>query len=174
MKWAEYFIVLLIVSTAWLAGCRSARQSVNLTPVDRVDLPRYLGEWYEIARFDHWFERGLTHTKAVYTMREDGDIRVVNAGLKDGEEKITVGKAKLTDLQGLLRVSFFWPFYGDYRILWLDDDYRHVLVGGDSAGYLWILSRAPVIDRNVRNVILAEAKRRGYDTDKLIWVEQSE
>ena len=173
MKLAERFFALLIVSTAYLAGCQSARQSVNLTPVDRVDLPRYLGEWYEIARFDHWFERGMTHTKATYTMREDGAIRVVNAGLKNGKEKTSVGKAKLTDRQGLLRVSFFWPFYGDYRILWLDDDYRHVLVGGDNAGYLWILSRTPAIDHNVRNAILTEAKRRGYDTDKLIWVEQS-
>ncbi len=169
----SFVIVLLIFSMVWLMGCCSMRQSVNLTPSVSVDLPRYLGEWYEIARFDHWFERGMTHTKATYTMREDGDIRVVNAGLKDGKEKTSVGKAKLTDQKGHLRVSFFWPFYGDYRILWLDDDYRHVLVGGDSDEYLWILSRTPEIDQNVRNAILTEAKRRGYDTDKLIWVEQS-
>ena len=173
MKWMKFFIVLLMLSITGLTGCRSARQSVDLTPVDSVDLPRYLGQWYEIARFDHWFERAMTHTKATYTMREDGAIRVVNAGLKNGKEKTSVGKGKTTELQGLLRVSFFWPFYGDYRILWIDDDYRHVLVGGDSAGYLWILSRTPAIDRNVRNVILTEAQRRGYDTGKLIWVEQS-
>lgn len=93
MRWAKCFGVLLIASTAGFTGCRSARQSVDLTPVDGVDLPRYLGEWYEIARFDHWFERAMTRTKATYTMREDGTVRVVNAGLKDGKEKISVGKA---------------------------------------------------------------------------------
>ena len=163
---------LLILSLVVFSGCRSARQSVNLTPIDKVDLARYLGQWYEIARFDHWFERGMTHTKAIYTMREDGAIRVVNAGLKNGKEKTSVGKAKPTDLQGLLRVSFFWPFYGDYRILWLDDDYQLALVGGDDSDYLWILSRTTAVNPTVKRLILTEAKRRGYDADKLIWVEQ--
>ena len=178
MKYAQYFImwflavVLLLLSIAGVKGCCSVRQTVNLTPAEDVDLTRYLGQWYEIARFDHWFERGMTHTKATYTMREDGGIRVVNAGLKDGEEKISVGRGKITDQSGLLRVSFFWPFYGDYRILWIDDDYRHVLVGGGNSDYLWILSRTPAIDASIKDVILAEAKHRGYDTRKLIWVEQ--
>ena len=114
----------------------------------------------------------MTHTKATYTMREDGAIRVVNAGLKNGKEKTSVGKAKLTDRQGLLRVSFFWPFYGDYRILWLDDDYQYALVGGSDSDYLWILSRTSVINPTMKNLILTDAKRRGYDTNKLIWVEQ--
>jgi lipocalin len=155
-----------------LTGCRSTRQSVDLTPVTNVDLPRYLGQWYEIARFDHWFERGMSHTKANYAMREDGDIQVVNSGLKDGKIKTSTGKAKRTDQQGLLRVSFFWPFFGDYRILWLDDDCQHVLVGGGDSSYLWILSRTSTIDLSIKNSILSEARRRGYDTDKLIWVEQ--
>jgi lipocalin len=155
-----------------LTGCRSTRQSVDLTPVTNVDLPRYLGQWYEIARFDHWFERGMSHTKANYAMREDGDIQVVNSGLKDGKIKTSTGKAKRTDQQGLLRVSFFWPFYGDYRILWLADDYQYALVGGSDSGYLWILSRKSTIDLSIKNSILSEARRRGYDTDNLIWVEQ--
>ena len=178
MKRIRYFIVsrfafaLLISSMVGLTGCRSTRQSVDLTPVTNVDLPRYLGQWYEIARFDHWFERGMSHTKANYSMREDGDIQVVNSGLKDGKIKTSTGKAKRTDQQGLLRVSFFWPFFGDYRILWLDDDYQHALVGGGDSSYLWILSRTSTIDLSIKNSILAEARRRGYDTDKLIWVEQ--
>ena len=178
MKRIRYFIVsrfafaLLISSMVGLTGCRSTRQSVDLTPVTNVDLPRYLGQWYEIARFDHWFERGMSHTKANYAMREDGDIQVVNSGLKDGKIKTSTGKAKRTDQQGLLRVSFFWPFFGDYRILWLDENYHHALVGGSDSGYLWILSRTPTIDLSIKNSILAEARRRGYDTDKLIWVEQ--
>lgn len=178
MKCVRYFIVscwvlmFLISSMVGLTGCRSTRQSVDLTPVTNVDLPRYLGQWYEIARFDHWFERGMTHTKASYTMREDGDIQVVNTGLKNGKIKTSTGRAKRTDQHGLLRVSFFWPFYGDYRILWLDDDYQHVLVGGDDSDYLWILSRTTAVNPTVKRLILTEAKRRGYDADKLIWVEQ--
>ena len=178
MKRIRYFIVsrfafaLLISSMVGLTGCRSTRQSVDLTPVTNVDLPHYLGQWYEIARFDHWFERGMSHTKANYAMREDGDIQVVNTGLKDGKIKTSTGKAKRTDQQGLLRVSFFWPFYGDYRILWLDDDYQHALVGGGDFSYLWILSRTSVINEESKNIILTEAKRRGYDTERLIWIEQ--
>ena len=178
MKRIRYFIVsrfafaLLISSMVGLTGCRSMRQSVDLTLATNVDLPRYLGQWYEIARFDHWFERGMSHTKANYAMREDGDIQVVNSGLKDGKIKTSIGKAKRTDQQGLLRVSFFWPFYGDYRILWLDADYQHVLVGGDDSDYLWILSRTTAVNPTVKRLILTEAKRRGYDADKLIWVEQ--
>lgn len=163
---------LLISSVIWFTGCCSTRQSVDLTPVASVDLTRYSGQWYEIARYDHWFERGMTNTKATYTKLDDGSVRVVNSGLKDGKEKVAVGKGEPTDRQGLLRVSFFWPFYGDYRILWLDADYRHALVGGGSAKYLWVLSRTPAVDLPVKNTILKEARRRGYDTDMLIWVKQ--
>ena len=178
MKRIRYFVVsrfafaLLISLMVGLTGCRSTRRPVDLTPIDNVDLTRYLGRWYEIARFDHWFERGMSHTKANYAMREDGDIQVVNTGLKDGKIKTSTGKAKRTDQQGLLRVSFFWPFFGDYRILWLDDDYQHALVGGGDFSYLWILSRTPAINEESKNIILTEAKRRGYDTEMLIWVEQ--
>jgi lipocalin len=104
-------------------------------------------------------------------MRDDGCIQVVNTGLKDGKVKTSTGRAKLTNQQGLLRVSFFWPFYGDYRILWLDD-YQHALVGSGSSEYLWILSRTPTIDSSIKNIILTEARSRGYDTEKLTWVEQ--
>ena len=178
MRCVRYSIVtrlasaMLVLSMAVFTGCRSTRQSVDLTPLANVDLPRYIGQWYEIARFDHWFERGMTHTKASYTMREDGDIQVVNSGLKDGKIKTSTGRAKCTDQHGLLRVSFFWPFYGDYRILWLDDDYQLALVGGGGSDYLWILSRTTAVNPTVKRLILTEAKRRGYDTDKLIWVEQ--
>lgn len=178
MKRVRYFIVprfasaLLILSMAVFTGCRSTRRPVDLTPIDNVDLTRYLGQWYEIARFDHWFERGMTHTKATYAMRDDGDIQVVNTGLKEDKIKTSTGRAKLTDQQGLLRVSFFWLFYGDYRILWLGDDYQHALVGGGDSSYLWILSRTSTIDFSIKNSILLEARRRGYDTDNLIWVEQ--
>ena len=116
----------------------------------------------------------MTCTKATYTMRKDGSISVVNTGLKDGKTKVALGKGKQTNRQGLLKVSFFWPFYGDYRILWVDENYQYALVGGDSSEYLWILARTPAIDVLIKNTILSEAKRRGYDIDKLIWVEQQE
>jgi lipocalin len=178
MNHMRYFIVsslafmLLVLLIAVFTGCRSSRQPVDLTPLDNVDLPRYIGQWYEIARFDHWFERGMTHTKASYTMREDGDIQVVNTGLKDGKVKTSTGRAKRADKHGLLRVSFFWPFYGDYRILWVDENYQYALVGGDGSEYLWILSRTTAVNPTVKRLILTEAKHRGYDADKLIWVEQ--
>lgn len=137
-----------------------------------LDLNRYLGEWFEIARFDHRFERGIEFCKASYSLREDGKIDVRNTGIKDGKPKEAKGKAKLTDTPALLRVSFFGPFYADYRVMLLDADYQYALIGSGSEDYLWILSRTPKLTEEVKVIILAEAKRRGYDTEKLIWVKQ--
>ena len=114
----------------------------------------------------------MTHAKAYYEMREDGHINVTNTGLKNGKEKMATAIAKTTATSGLLRVSFFRPFYGDYRILWLDKDYHHALVGGDDADYLWLLAREPNLSDALRETLLNEAKRRGYDTSRLIWVKQ--
>lgn len=162
-------ILLLLVTCAM---CACGKVSVDNTPVESVNLDRYLGSWYEIARFDHRFERGMEQTKALYTLREDGTIKVENSGVKDGEPKLSIGKAKTTDTPALLRVSFFGPFYGDYRILQLDEEYRYVLVGGGTDDYLWILARTPQLEEASLALILDEAQRRGYDTSKLIWVKQ--
>ena len=153
------------------AGC-SSTQSINNTPVAALDLNRYLGDWYEIARFDHSFERGLEFCKANYALREDGKIAVTNTGIKEGKNKTSNGKAKTTDTPALLRVSFFGPFYSDYRVMMLDADYQWALIGSGSAKYLWILSRTPELPKETLDTILAEAQRRGYDTTKLIWVKQ--
>ena len=134
---------------------------------------RYLGSWYEIAKYDHSFERGLDYAMARYTLRDDGKIDVLNTGIKDGRAKDAKGIAKTTDVPGLLRVSFFGPFYSDYRIMMLDKEYQYALVGSKTDKYLWILSRTPVLDDATKSLILAEADRRGYDTNKLIWVKQS-
>ena len=110
-------------------------------------------------------------------MREDGKIRVINQGYKnslDGKHSIAEGKAKTTSEPGKLKVSFFWFFYGDYFIMELDENYQWALIGSSSDKYLWILSRTPQIDESVKNYILEKAKSRGYDTSKLIWVEQKE
>ena len=152
-------------------GCDSAPKVDNST-VSSVDLDRYLGSWYEIAKFDHSFERGLEYAMAKYTLRSDGKIDVLNTGIKDGRAKDAKGIAKTTAVPGLLRVSFFGPFFGDYRIMMLEENYQYVLVGGSNHKFLWILSRTPQLDDAVKTTILAEAERRGYDTQKLIWVKQ--
>ena len=166
----KFFLMALVVS---LFGACDASSKVDNSTVKSVDLDRYLGSWYEIAKFDHSFERGLDYAMARYTLRDDGKIDVLNTGIKDGRAKDAKGIAKTTDVPGLLRVSFFGPFFSDYRIMMLDEDYQYVLVGGSTDKYLWILSRTPVLDDATKSLILAEADRRGYDTSKLIWVKQS-
>lgn len=167
MKKLINFALMAILMTA----C-GGQLTVDNSVVDSLDLNRYLGEWYEIARFDHSFERGMDFCKATYTLREDGKIDVLNTGIKDGEPKEAKGKGKLTDTPALLRVSFFGPFYADYRVMLLDSAYQYALIGSGSDDYLWILSRTPKLTDEVKSTILTEAKRRGYDTEKLIWVKQ--
>ena len=162
---------ILVSSLALAAGCVSGPK-VDNTPVAALDLNRYLGEWYEIARFDHSFERGVEQAKANYTQNADGTIKVVNTGVKAGKQKTAIGKGKTTDTPGLLRVSFFGPFYADYRVMLIDKDYTRALVGSGSADYLWILSRTPGLSETAKSEFLAEAQRRGYDTGELIWVRQ--
>jgi apolipoprotein D and lipocalin family protein len=151
---------------------------VDTSTIDKLDLDRYLGTWYEIARYDHSFERGLVGVTATYSYRDDGKIKVVNAGYKNslnGSYKEAVGKAKQPNPQkepGKLKVSFFWIFYADYFILELDDDYQWALIGSSSDKYLWILSRTPQLERKILDHILKKARERGYDTENLIWVEQ--
>ena len=163
--------MILGTTLALAAGCVSVPK-VDNTPVAALDLNRYLGEWYEIARFDHSFERGVERAKAKYSLKDDGTIEVVNSGIKDGKPKTAIGKGKTTDTPGLLRVAFFGPFYADYRVMMIDEDYTYALVGSGGADYLWILSRTPGLSETAKSELLAEAQRRGYDTDKLIWVEQ--
>ena len=162
---------ILVSSLALAAGCVSGPK-VDNAPVAALELNRYLGEWYEIARFDHSFERCVEQAKANYTLKDDGTIEVVNSGIKNGKPKTAVGKGKKTDTPALLRVSFFGPFYADYRVMLIDKDYTYALVGSGSADYLWLLSRTPGLSETAKSELLAEAQRRGYDTGKLIWVEQ--
>ena len=148
---------------------------MNQSTVTEFNLEKYLGTWYEIARFDHKFERGLQGVTATYSKRKDGKIKVLNQGYKnslDGEKSVAIGKAKTTKRTGQLKVSFFWIFYAEYNIMELDKDYQWVLVGSNSDKYLWILSRTPVLEDSTKNHILKLAEERAYDTSKLIWVEQ--
>ncbi|MBR1667026.1 MAG: lipocalin family protein [Bacteroidaceae bacterium] len=165
MKTTAFFTRIL----SWLTG---SRLTVDNSVVRELDLNRFLGSWYEVARFDHFFEHSMSQTKANYVLREDGDIDVINTGIKDGKSKTAKGKAKRTDTPALFRVSFFGPFYSDYRVMLFDADYRYMLIGSGSDTYLWILSRTPQLSDSDRTTILTEAQRRGYDTTKLIWVKQ--
>ena len=156
----------------------SAAQDVQYdnSPVSQFDLSKYLGTWYEIARFDHSFERGMDNVIAEYLLREDGKIDVVNSGWKDGKFKVADGKAKQPDPlsdPAHLEVSFFLFFYSDYNVMMIDDDYQIALVGSKSPKYLWILSRTPYVTDSVMDLVLEEASSRGYDINDLIWVDQS-
>ena len=154
------------------SACKA--QSINSSTIDNLDLKRYMGRWYELARYDHRFERNMERCEAFYTLEPDGMIAVRNSGIdaKTGMLRITDGKAKLGKQPGQLRVSFFLFFYSDYNILALGEDYDWALVGSKSPKYLWILSRTPSLPESTLEYILSEADARGYDTDGLIWVKQ--
>lgn len=168
-----------LMFAAILAGllplCACSKDFDNST-VKEFDLSRYLGEWYEVARYDHSFERGMDNTMAQYILQDDGKVVVLNTGWKNGEFKLAEGKAKYPDPKGepgALRVSFFLFFYSDYNVMMVDENYQISLVGSKAQKYLWILSRTPVPDPDLLAMILDEAESRGYDTSKLIWVDQS-
>ena len=152
-----------------LSAARSGQY--DNTPITSFDLSRYLGTGYEIARFDHSFERGMQGVTANYSLQNDGTVLVVNSGLRGGKPTEAVGRAKTTSQVGRLRVSFFWIFYSDYNILEMDKDGQWVLVGSRSPQYLWILARTPKLSDDVMTQIINLAEQRGYNTDNLIFVE---
>lgn len=152
-------------------------KSIDKTTISQFDLKRYMGKWYEIARFNHRFEKDLQGVTAEYSFREDGKVKVKNCGHKhtpDGEQTCSIGKAKLPGdgHPGQLKVAFFLSFYSDYNILELDPNYEWALIGSSADKYLWILSRSPHLAPEVLNHILEKAQARGYDTQKLIFVQQ--
>lgn len=149
-------------------------KKIKKDTVSHFDLNRFLGTWYEIARYDHYFERGLKQVTATYAIRPDGKITVLNEGYKKEKHKQVIGKAyqpKATD-PGKLKVSFFLWFYSDYYILELDDDYQFAVIGSSSEKYLWILSRSKTLAPDIYADLLQRIQQRGYDTEKLILVEQ--
>lgn len=174
MKFLIFFLAgALLIGGAAAVGARTI-QPIDRTVVPDFDLERYMGTWYEIARFDHSFERGVEAAQARYTLQPDGRVTVENSGIdaQTGEARVARGKAHATDTPGRLRVSFFWIFYSDYNVLELDPDYRWALVGSKSPKYLWILSRTPSLPQETLDEILRMARARGYDTDQLIYVNQ--
>jgi len=171
-------LILLVFISVFIVGCKTTEITVDNSAVEQLKLEKYLGTWYEIARFDHPFERNLEGVTATYELRDDGKIRVINKGYKnslDGKLKTAKGKAKRPNPEkepGKFRVAFFLFFYADYIVMELDENYEWALIGSSSNKYLWILSRNSQPEQFVTDKILQKAKVRGYNTDKLIWVEQ--
>jgi apolipoprotein D and lipocalin family protein len=142
----------------------------TLEVVPHVELEKYLGKWYEIARLPARFQEGCTETTATYALSEDGRISVLNECRKNGKLKQAKGKAKVVDkVSGAkLKVTFFWPFYGDYWIINLGEDYDYAVVGTPSRKYLWILSRTPQMDGKLYSQLLESVKSKGFDVNNLI------
>ncbi len=170
-------LILMLAGTAFLAGgCSSTRPPAGLAAVTPFEIHRYEGRWYELARLDHAFERGLTNVSATYTAQADGSVRVVNRGYAHatGQWKEAVGKALFTGAptNGSLKVSFFGPFYAGYHVVALDPDYRWALVVGSDTSYAWILARDKDLPAARRDAIVARARALGVDTSALVWVTQ--
>jgi len=180
MQIMKHTIITLIFIAGLSVGASSDRNmnSPDTTPITGFELERYLGTWYEIARFPNSFEKNLVGVTANYSMKDNGKVKVINAGYKntlDGTYKTVVGKAKFAGdpNTGKLKVSFFLFFYGDYHILKLDKEhYQYALVGGSTSKYLWILAREPQLDEEIYNDLLKEAASRGYDLSLLEKVPQ--
>ena len=170
----QFLIATLLAGVIPLMAC--SKDNVDNSTVSEFDLSRYLGVWYEIARYDHSFERGMDNAMAQYILQDDGTVVVLNTAWKDGQFKLAEGKAKYPDPEkepGALKVSFFMFFYSEYNVMMVDENYTISLVGSKKDNYLWILSRTPEPDQDLLKAVLEEAEARGYDTSKLIWVDQS-
>tara|TARA_R110001599_G_scaffold103352_5_gene262934 strand:- start:57560 stop:58093 length:534 start_codon:yes stop_codon:yes gene_type:complete len=157
-----------------LVGCMGMPETV--APVQNFELDQFLGKWYEVARLDHSFERGLSEVSAEYSLQKDGSVKVLNRGYKreDNKWKSAIGKASFAEGadQGYLKVSFFGPFYSSYVVFDLGENYQHAFVSGANTNYLWLLSRTPEISPVLRDQFLNMAKERGFDTNAVIWVAQ--
>lgn len=167
---------LALLAGAFLSGCLGAPEGVQ--PVAGFDLERYRGKWYEIARLDHSFERGLEQVTAEYSLREDGGVHVVNRGYSadDDEWKEAEGKAYFIGARdtAYLKVSFFGPFYGSYIVFELDrENYQYAFVSGNSTSYLWLLARTPTVSKGLLERFVKRADQLGFDTASLEFVEQT-
>lgn len=161
-----------------LAACRSPTPPSGVSPLTGFDVQRYLGTWYEIARLENRFERGLTQVTATYDLRRDGGIRVRNRGYdaQQGRWHEREGKAYFSGpvTTAALKVSFFGPFYGGYNVIALDDDYRYALVCGPNRRYLWILSRTPSMPTSLKQAYVRQAQALGFPADQLQWTAQDQ
>ena len=158
-----------------LVACKSPTPPKGVKPVSDFNASRYLGKWYEIARLENRFEKGMEQVTATYGLRSDGGISVLNRGYdpiknrwKESEGKAYFNGAPTT---AALKVSFFGPFYGGYNVIKLDKDYQHALVSGPNRDYLWILSRSTILPETVKQDFLATARELGFPVEQLVWVK---
>jgi len=166
-------ILFIIGVSIIFLGC--SNKYPHLDTVKNVDIQKYKGTWYEIARFEHFFEKGCKNVTATYELKNDGDIKVINScvNIDDNSKKQATGVVFVADeTNSKLRVSFFRPFYGDYWILDLDKDYTYALVGTPSREYLWILSRTKTIPKNIKQKLVNKISKLGFEKQKLIWTIQ--
>jgi apolipoprotein D and lipocalin family protein len=168
-------ILLLLVAACTLRG---NVMIAELKVVPYVKLEQYTGTWYEIARYPHRFQEGCVASKAVYEIAPDGKIEVYNEcrqGSMEGPVKSVRGKAKVVDpvTNAKLKVTFFWPFYGDYWIIDLGENYEYAVVGHPSRKYLWVLSRTPEMEEGVYQTILERLEKQGYDAGRLVRTPQT-
>jgi len=167
--------ILLGAMATLLSGCLGMPESVK--PVQGFELDRYLGKWYEIARLDHSFERGMEQVTAEYSLRDDGGVRVLNRGYSVEKNKWSEAEGKAFFVgesdQGYLKVSFFGPFYGSYVVFDMDqENYQYAFISGPDTSYLWFLSRTPTVDPKLLARFVEQARSLGFDTDQLIYVNQ--
>ena len=164
----------LILFVLLATGCVSIPD--NITPVTSFQIERYLGKWYEIARLDHRFERGLTQISAEYSMRPDGGLKVLNRGYSKEKQEWSEAEGRGYFVQSpneaYLKVSFFGPFFGSYIVFELDTvNYQYALISGPDKSYFWLLARTPTIDDNLKKKLITKAAALGFDTKKLIFSE---
>lgn len=168
-------VAAVVIVAVLLNSCSSIPKKA--TPVKNFDVKRYLGKWYEIARFDFKFEKNLNNVTAEYSLNDDGSVKVMNKGYDyvKKEWKAAEGKAKFRRDENLaaLKVSFFGPFYSGYNVIDIDSDYQYALVAGKSLDYMWILSRSTQIPENIKERFLEKAVSVGYNISNLVWVEHA-
>jgi len=166
------FLIVLVFA---LGGCVGVPEGIE--PVKNFDATRYLGKWYEVARLDHSFERGMQNVTARYSVRKDGGINVINRGfdVKSKKWNEAEGKAYFVEDRntGHLKVSFFGPFYGSYIVFQLGEDYEYALVTSTNKSYFWLLSRSPTIDRELKGRLVTQVADLGFDAQALIFVDHS-
>ena len=166
---------LLIIASFTLLFTACSSKNPPLQTVEKVELNKYLGSWYEIARYEHFFERDCKNVTANYSMIDSETIKVINrcTKIQTNEKKEAMGRAYAIDeSNSKLKVSFFRPFYGDYWVLMLDENYKYAVVGTPSREYLWILARTSKLDEKIKNEILQKLPTLGFETSKLIWTIQ--
>jgi len=166
--------IFLFAALFFISGCLGIPEGIE--PIDDFEVNRYLGKWYEIARLDHSFERGLSRVSAEYSLRDDGGIRVINRGFSEKENQWKQAEGKAYFVQspdvGYLKVSFFGPFYGSYVIFEMDKEkYQYAYVSGPNRNYLWLLARTPQIDQKRIDRFIERSRELDFDVNNLIFVE---